>query len=186
MIREASTWRWSDRRGCECQRSLLNHRLRRSIEVMFSRIRARSNVLLLDVERHRRTTFIYHRMHFLWPQASHDRLCHSCDAPEIPDMQSRIAVSKEVKRISAPTPLAPATSDCVNVFVRSGLPAEVATSSVTALTSWPFGRKLKGGHATRNRCCKAIQLIHVHVLVDKRSATPGLQKKILSREPCVS
>ena len=41
-------------------------------------------------------------------------------------------------------------------------------SSVKALTSWPFGRKLKGGRATRKRCCKGIQHIHVHVLVDKK------------------
>ena len=50
-------------------------------------------------------------------------------------------------------------------------------SSVKALTSWPFGRNLKGGAATRNRCFEGIQLIHIHVVVDKRSATPGLQKK---------
>ena len=50
------------------------------------------------------------------------------------------------------------------------------SSSVNSLTSRPFGRKLKSGRATRNRCCKGIQLKHVHVLLDERSATPGLQK----------
>ena len=35
-----------------------------------------------------------------------------------------------------------------------------------------------GGRATRNRCCKGIQLIHAHVLVDESSATPGPQEKI--------
>ena len=68
----------------------------------------------------------HHRSRFLLPHAPHDRLCHSCDVPEVSDMQSSISASKEVPRICAPTPLAPATSDCVDVFGLSGLPAEVA------------------------------------------------------------
>ena len=50
-------------------------------------------------------------------------------------------------------------------------------SSLTTATSWPFGRKLKGGRATRNLCCTGIHLIHVHVAVDQRRATPGLPKR---------
>ena len=132
---------------------------------------------------HHVVQILHHYLRFLWPHASHDRLCHSCDASEVSDMQSRIAVSKEVPRNCAPTPLAPATPDCTDVFGLSGLPAEVAISFVKSPTCWPFGRKLKGGRATRNRCCKRIQLIHVHVVVDKRSVMPGLQKKILHGSP---
>ena len=97
------------------------------------------------------------------PHASHDHLCHSCDAP----------------RICALTPHVPATSDCVDVFGILVCLRKSRLSSVKALTSWPSGRKLKGGRATRNRCCKGIQLIHVHVFVDRRSATPG--RRQLSR-----
>ena len=38
------------------------------------------------------------------------------------------------------------------------------------LVGRPFGRKFGSERATRNRCCKGIQLIHVHVLVDKKEA----------------
>ena len=69
----------------------------------------------------------HHRLRFLWPHASHGHLCHKCDAPEISNMQSHIAVSKEVPRNCAPTPLAPATFECADVLgLSSGLPAEVA------------------------------------------------------------
>ena len=117
---------------------------------------------------------LHPRLRFLWPHASHDPLCHSCDASEISDMLSRIAVSREVPRICAPAPLPPATSDCVDIIGLSGLPVAMI---LCALTYWPFGRKLQAGRALRNRCCSGTQLIHVRVADDQRNATPGLQKK---------
>ena len=76
------------------------------------------------------------------------------------------------QRLLLQRPLIASTSSAFLVCLRRS-----RLSSVNVLTSWPFGRTLKGGRATRNRCCKEIQLIHVHVLVVKRSATPGPQQK---------
>ena len=67
-------------------------------------------------------------------------------------MQSRIEVSKEAPRICAPTPLAPATSDCVDIFGLSGLPAEVAILGDSADIPAIRGKTRKGGRETRNRC----------------------------------
>ena len=47
------------------------------------------------------------------------------------------------------------------------------SSSVKVLTSWPFGRKLEGGRATRNRCCAGIQLIYAHVAVAEEKLFHG-------------
>ena len=96
---------------------------------------------------------LHHYLRFLWPHASHDRLCHSCDASEVSDMQSRIAVSKEVLRNCAPTPLAPATSDCADVFGLSGLPAEVA------IILYKIADMLAIRTKTQGRTCNAKPLL---------------------------
>ena len=129
---------------------------------------------------------LHHRLRFLWPHASHDRLCHSCDAPEVSDMQSRIAISKEVARICALTPLAPATSDCADVFGLSGLPAEVAIILCKIADMLAIRTKTQG------RTCNAKPLLQENPAHTRpcrcrqKKCNAWTAEKIPSREPCVS
>ena len=114
---------------------------------------------------------LHHRLRFLWPHASNDRLCLS----EISDTRSRSAVSKEVPRICVPTPLAPATSGCVDVFGLSGLPAEVSIilcESAHILATWTkrLVRAEEEAAVPNDRSCHVTQRTPINT---NRVATTG-------------
>ena len=173
----------SDRRGCECQRSHLDHRLRRSIEMMSCSSAQQCAPSSLDVELKAIVVQFLQSLALSLATRISNRLCHSCDSPEISDVQSRIAESKEVPRICAPTPLAPATSDCEEIFGLSGLPAHVAMILCESADILAIRTKLKGGRATRNREPSSYTSMSLSM---KEGQRLDWKRNTISRELCVA